>query len=220
MRVWQPSGFLHASRGPWLEGSRKPHVQDGSWCPSGHEVLLVQGIHHQLQAAKDEARRVHEPQEPSLPTSDPLSSVASLSFAETGVWFQVGWAEARYACPQEQSFLDQAWRCSDLKVALEICMAMGCILQLQLVKIRRLQTILCNMQELAGGIAILNLAQQVPASVVAHPKQLVEALIKHQVPCHRAAWLIRTFLHLQQGYVGRSCPTGNHCLDALPRKGA
>lgn len=64
-----------------------------------------------------------------------------------------------------------------------------------------MRSMICHMQELTGGIAIGKLSQRIPASVAAHPKQLIEALIQHQVPCHRTTWLIHTFLHLQQGYV-------------------
>ena len=57
-----------------------------------------------------------------------------------------------------------------------------------------------TMQELAGGLALSELSQQLPASTVEHPRQLVEALVQHQVPGHRAIWLMHTVLELQQGY--------------------
>ena len=56
------------------------------------------------------------------------------------------------------------------------------------------------MQELAGGLALCELSQRLPASTIEHPRQLVEALVKHKVPAHRAIWLMRTVLELQQGY--------------------
>lgn len=181
-------------------------------CPKLHEVLLMQGVHHQLQSAKNEAHGVIEPLKPRLPSSDPLSHIASLSSAETAAWFQVSWVVVRFVCAETS-----AWPCSHLEAASGSSDLHGYGLHLLSGSCwMRSGVIVCNFQELAGGIEIEELSQRVPASVMVHPKQLVEALIQHQVPCHRAVWLIRSFLHLQQGYVGTAVSPEIIFLAMLP----
>ncbi|KAK9833174.1 hypothetical protein WJX74_009386 [Apatococcus lobatus] len=72
-------------------------------------------------------------------------------------------------------------------------------------------------QELAGGLALIELSQRIPVSIVEHPKQLLEALIKHRVPGHRTIWLIRMAFSLHQGNGKPKSQWTEQLLDCMTR---